>query len=62
MCVNPNGSECVNFALCEPTRVPLMGGGPYDPVKGGSVKRGLTESTLKRDPLTRGSKKVGPLI
>ena len=57
MCVNLNDSEYVNFALCVPTRVPLMGGGPYDHVKGGSLKGGLIyhlkedSNSMKAHPL-----------
>ena len=50
MYVNQNDSEYVNFALCEPTGVPLMGGGPYGLVKGGSLKGGLIgHLNLKED-------------
>ena len=85
-------TEYVNFALCEPrTGVPLKGGGPLDPLKGGSLKGGLIgpmkegwrmkslfegtpswQQTFLRgpsdgkhpkgDPLSRGRKKIGPLI
>ena len=46
--VNPNDSEYVNFALCEPTGVTLKGGAPLDPLRRGSLKGDLIDP-LKAD-------------
>ena len=54
MRVNPNDSQYVNFALCEPTGVPLKGGGPLGPLKGGSLK-GCLSGPLKEDFLYEGT-------
>ena len=48
MRADPNDSEYVNFAICELTGVPLKGGGPLGPPKGGSLKGDLI-GPLKED-------------